>query len=85
VTTDSDLLAVTSCECEHSISHLRLLKTRLRSTMTEKCLNGLAMLYVHRDISCDATAVVDEFVQQQPRRLQLINPFALSTDDSDDD
>jgi len=53
--------------------------------MTEKCLNGLAMLYVHRDISCDATAVVDEFVQQQPRRLQLINPFALSTDDSDDD
>ena len=68
-------LAVTSCECERSISHLRILKTRLRSTMTETRLNGLALLYAHRDIACDAATVVDEYARRHPRRLQLINPF----------
>lgn len=54
-------LPVTSVECERSISRLRHLKTYLRSTMQEEGLNGLAMLYIHRDIPCSAEAVVDEF------------------------
>jgi len=37
-------LPITSCECERSISMLKLLKTTLRSTMTENRLNGLALL-----------------------------------------
>ena len=37
-------LPITSCECERSISMLRLVKTALRSTMSETRLNGLAML-----------------------------------------
>ena len=37
-------LPVTTCECEQSTSMLRLVKTALRSTMTETRLNGLAML-----------------------------------------
>lgn len=36
-------LAVTSAECERSISRLRYLKTYLRSTMTKERLNGLAL------------------------------------------
>ena len=36
-------LAVTSAECECSVSRLRHLKTYLRSTMLEDRLNGLAM------------------------------------------
>ena len=44
-------LAVTSAECKCSISHLRYLKTYLQSTMMEKCLNGLILLYMHQDIS----------------------------------
>ena len=40
-------LPITSCECERSISMLRLIKTALRSTMTETRLNGLAMLQYH--------------------------------------
>ena len=54
---------------------LRLVKTALRSTMTEDRLNGLAMLQYHRDISIEADEVVKEFVQRHPRRLMLANPF----------
>lgn len=64
-------LAVTSAECERSVSRLRYLKTYLRSTMTEERLNGLALLYTHRDISCDAERVVQEFAQRNPRRMRM--------------
>ncbi len=74
-------LPVTSVKCEHSISRLRHLKTYLRSTMQEASLNGLAMMYVHRDISCDAAAVVDEFARRNPQRLQLTNPFSTADDE----
>ena len=43
-------LAVTSAEFECSVSRLRHLKTYLRSSMLEDRLNGLEMMYVHRDI-----------------------------------
>ena len=69
-------LSVTSSECERSISRLRHLKTCLRSTMTEERLNGLAMLYVHRDIPCSSETVVDIFARKCPRRLLLANPLA---------
>ena len=62
-------LAVTSSECERSISHLRHLKTYLRSTMTAEHLKGLAMLYFHRDIPCSSETVVDIFARNHPRRL----------------
>ena len=62
-------LAVTSAECERSVSRLRYLKTYLRSTMTERRLNGLALLYTHRDIPCSADEVVQQFAQRNPRRM----------------
>ncbi len=68
-------LPVTSCECERSISLLRFLKTCLRSTMTQERLNGLAMLQYHKDIN-QAKEVVKEFVQRQPRRLSMVDPFS---------
>ena len=64
-------LSVTSVECERSISRLRYLKTNLRSTMLESRLNGLAMMYVHRDIPCDPNVVIDEFARKHPRRMTL--------------
>ena len=66
---------VTSCECERSISMLRLIKTSLRSTMTEDRLNGLAMLQYHRDVPLNADEVVKEFSVRHPRRLLLANPL----------
>ena len=69
-------LPVTSCECERSISMLRLLKTSHRSTMSEERLNGLAMLQYHRDIPITAAEVVEEYVHCHPRRLLMANPLA---------
>ena len=69
-------LPITSCECERSISMLRLVKTALRSTMTETRLNGLAMLQYHRDILLTADEVVQEFVRRHPRRLLVVNPLS---------
>ena len=66
-------LSVTSAECERSISRLRHLKTYLRSTMLEDRLNGLTLLYVHRDIPCSAEAVVEEFARARPRRMELVH------------
>lgn len=37
-----------SCEAERSFSALRKLKTYLRSTMTQKRLNHVAVCYVHK-------------------------------------
>lgn len=67
-------LPVTSCECERSISMLRILKTPLRSTMTQDRLNALAMLYCHRDVKL-TPEVVEEFARRHPRRMLLENPF----------
>ena len=67
--------AVTSAECERSISRLRYLKNFMRCTMLEERLNGLALLYVHRDIDCPPEMVVDAFARQQPRRLSLVDLF----------
>ena len=54
-------IPVTSCECERSISMLRLVKTPLRSTMTQERLNGLAMMQYNRNIPIDVDEVVEKF------------------------
>ena len=43
-------LPITSCTCEKSASAIRLLKSYLKSTMSQTGLNGLASLYTHKDI-----------------------------------
>ena len=68
-------IPVTSCECERSISALKLLKTPLRSTMGQERLDSLLMLFCHRDIDVSPEEVVTEFAYRHPRRMILINPF----------
>jgi hypothetical protein len=68
-------LPVTSCECERSISMLRLVKSPLRSSMGQDRLNGLAMLYYHRLVDITPEEVVEEFALSHPRRMLLVNPF----------
>ena len=67
----SATLPVTSCECERSISMLKLLKTSLRSTMGNERLNGLALMLIHRYIELNPDAVVEEFSRRHPRRLSF--------------
>lgn len=64
---------VTSCECERSISTLRLLKTYLRSTMSQDRLTSLALMYIHSDFELDPSDIVNTFARKQPRKMLLPN------------
>ena len=66
-------IPITSCECERSISKLRLVKSFLRTTMSQDRLNGLMLLYAHRDIDLDVDVIIDMFVKKHPRRIKLGN------------
>jgi hypothetical protein len=57
-------LPVTSCTAERSFSGLRRLKTYLRSTVTQKRLNHIAVLHFHREQSqsLDLEAICNSFI-----------------------
>ena len=64
-------LPVTTCTAERSFNALKHLKSYLRSTMTEKRLNRLAALYIHKDIALNKEAVIDEFSRGN-RRMKFV-------------
>ena len=74
------VLPVTSCTCERSASSVRLIKTYLRSTMSQSRLNGLASLYTQKDIPVDVNSVINKFSVKHKRRMMLKN--ILQSDDS---
>ena len=55
------ILPITSCMCERAASSIRLLTSYLRSTMTQNRLNGLALLYTHKDIDVPTNKVIHKF------------------------
>ena len=66
-------IAITTRECERSISVLSRLKTYPRGTMKQERMNGLALLHVHRDLELDIEKIVDLFAMKHPRRVEMIN------------
>ncbi|XP_062853960.1 zinc finger MYM-type protein 1-like isoform X2 [Trichomycterus rosablanca] len=69
------VLPVSSASCERSFSSLRLIKTYLRSTMTEKRLSSLAVLSIEskRTKALDLDKFVKRFAEQNGnRRIQLL-------------
>jgi len=76
-------LPVTSAVCERSISTLRLLKPAMQSTMTNARMNGLAMMFVHRELAdpLELQAVVDEFATHHSRRMHIQDLGASLDDD----
>ena len=75
-------LLVTSATFERSISTLRILKHELRSTMTNKRLNGLSLMFIHCDLTkyLNIDDIVDEFAREYPRHMELVN---LLSDDAE--
>ena len=71
-------IPITTCQCERCISRLRIIKTYMRSTMTEERLNGLALLSIHRDIDLNMDDIINRFTRKNERRMSLIN--ILDTD-----
>ena len=61
-------LPVTSCAAERSFS--RLIKTSLRSSMSNERHTSLILLHVHQDIPINIE-VIQEFARRCPRRIQL--------------
>ncbi|XP_016660865.1 52 kDa repressor of the inhibitor of the protein kinase-like [Acyrthosiphon pisum] len=64
-------LPVSTASSERSFSSLKRIKTYLMNTISQKRLNGLAMLSVHRSISVDAREVLDE-LSTVKRRVDFI-------------
>ena len=71
-------MPVTSCSDERSFSALKRIKTPIRSMMANERLTDLALLHIHRDIPVDTAAIINEFAQRHPRRLEMAN--TLSSD-----
>ena len=61
------IIPVTSANVEHTNSALKLIKTNLRSTMSQARLNALVSLVCHRSVSLNIDAVVNRFAQAHPR------------------
>ena len=60
-------LPVTTATNKRSFSALKYLKTYLRNTTKEVCLNSLALLYVHRDIDLDFEQVFAKLLRKNRR------------------
>ena len=63
-------LPVTTATNKRSFSTFKYLKTYLRNTTKEVRLNGLALLYVHRDISLDFEQIIAKFSRKN-RKLSF--------------
>jgi len=59
-------IPATSCTNERSFSRLKLLKTYLRSTMLQKRLNNLSILYTYQDLvdNIDMEKLMDVFIKK---------------------
>lgn len=70
-------LPVTVCENERANSQLKLLKTYLRTTMTEERLSALAIIKIHQTIAkqLDRDLLVQTFANTHPRRMLMSNIF----------
>lgn len=65
-------LPVSIACAERSFSILRLIKSWLRTTMSEDRLNGLALLYMHRDVELNIDTIIDIYATTRKHRLELI-------------
>ena len=60
-------LSVSTSTVERTFSVLKLLKSYLRSTMSENRLNGLAMMHIYRDFDVNIDSVIDQFSKSNRR------------------
>ena len=63
------VIPVTSAEA--AFSCMKRIKTYLRSLMTEKRLNSLAVLSLNKDIKIDIDVVINKFINTKNRRINL--------------
>ena len=66
-------IPVTVASAERSFSKLKLLKSYLRSTMTQERLNDLAMIALESDIleKIDYESIIENFISRNTKRMML--------------
>ena len=62
---------MTSCEPERCFSTMKIFKSRVRSTMVEDRLNGLALIYIHPEVNVDPEVVVNDCALGK-RKLEFV-------------
>ncbi len=67
-------LPLTSTSAERAFSKLRLIKSRLRSTMKQERLESLMLMSVEADVleQLDLENLVQKFVDIAPRKMDLV-------------
>ena len=67
------VLMVTNCSGERSFSKLKIIKNRLRTSMTQSRLSWLAIMSIERDILCelDFQTLIQTFASQKARKPVL--------------
>ncbi|KAK7861783.1 hypothetical protein R5R35_011956 [Gryllus longicercus] len=68
------VLMITNCTTERSFSKLKLLKNRLRTSMTEERLNYLSILNINFDILKELSFddVIEEFAYRKARKVPVV-------------
>ena len=61
------IMPVSTAAVERSHSHLKIVKSKLQSTMGEGRLNALMLLCVHKDIKLDYDKIIDLYAKKYPR------------------
>ena len=71
-------IPATSASTERANSTLKFIKTRLRSSLSQKALNTFVLGYKHKDIlnSLDESKLAQLFINMKRRRLLLLNPIS---------
>ena len=66
-------IAVSSASAERSFSRLKLIKSYLRSTMSQERLSSLALISIESDLASniDFDTVIDTFSRMSNRRIEL--------------
>ena len=66
-------IPVTVASAERSFSKLKLLKSYLRSTMTQERLNDLAMIALESDMleKIDYERIIEDFISKNAQRIKL--------------
>jgi len=68
------IIPVISCGCERSFSKFTIVKSKLRSTMTQDRLNALLFLFVEQELNSSGNidSVIDEFKNVIPVERRLV-------------
>ena len=66
---------VSTAAVEHSHSALKIVKSKMQSTMQESRLNVQMMLYVNKDIKLNYSKIIDIYIKKFPCRIRFSNPL----------